>query len=404
MQLLSRSGSLSGLLLLASACTTQAVETTTGQRAHAPAYVAKLERLVPQLLADEKAAGVGVAVIRDGAVEWTGYYGEQSPGVPASQRTAFNTASVAKTITAETLLALDAKGLIDLDEPVAPFVAHPDLAGDPHYAVLTARMLLSHRAGLLNWAYAYPDGKLAFDHDPDTRFSYSGAGVELAARYAEAKTGKSLQALAAEHVLAPLGMDDVSLGDIPAWADGRMATPMDASGAYRVAAEINPNLAPGGGDRIGASDDLIVTVPAYARLIAKLTSVDGLGDARQKGERETIVTSLASDPVYACPRLDELTCPDQHGHSVGWQVYRYGEHTVLKHSGSDAGENALVYASPDARHGAVIFVNGANGWVIMTRIVEAIGDEPLIADYYRGLIQTVMGRPMPPLSPMIAEQ
>ena len=92
MRLLSRSGSLSGLLLLASACTTQAVETTAGQRAQAPAYVAKLERLVPQLLADEKAAGVGVAVIRDGAVEWTGYYGEQSPGVPASQRTAFNTA------------------------------------------------------------------------------------------------------------------------------------------------------------------------------------------------------------------------------------------------------------------------------------------------------------------------
>lgn len=40
----------------------------------------------------------------------------------------------------------------------------------------------------------------------------------------------------------------------------------------------------------------------------------------------------------------------------------------------------------------------ANGWVLMARIIEVIGDEPLIADYYRALIETVMGQPMPPLS------
>ena len=70
---------------------------------------------------------------------------------------------------------------------------------------------------------------------------------------------------------------------------------------------------------------------------------------------------------------------------------------VLIHSGSDAGENALVYYSPDQRDGAVIFVNGANGWVIMTRVVEVIGDEPLIAGYYRGLVEKVMHQTMPPL-------
>ena len=68
---------------------------------------------------------------------------------------------------------------------------------------------------------------------------------------------------------------------------------------------------------------------------------------------------------------------------------------MVMHSGSDAGENAFAYFSPDREHGAAIFVNGANGWVIITRIIEAIGDEPLLADYYRGLLQTVMGRSMP---------
>lgn len=358
---------------------------------------ARLDALVPGLLAEEKAAGVGVAVIRDGRTVWTGYYGEQGPGVPVSERTAFNTASIAKTITAETMIALADAGLVDLDEPIAPYVQHPDLSDDPRYATLTARLLMSHRAGLLNWASEYEDGRLAFDHDPDTRLSYSGAGVELAAQYAEAKTGRHLQALADAYVLQPLGIDEVSLGDVPDWSEGRLATPMDAAGEYRALADLNPVLANGDADNIGASDDLVVTVPAYARLIEALAS--GLGDEQARAQRETVLTTLAGDAVYDCPDLDWLRCPDAYGHSIGWHVFRYDDHRVIMHSGSDAGENAFVYFSPDASSGAVIFVNGANGWVVMTRIIEVIGDEPYLADYYRGLLETVMGRPMPALDP-----
>ncbi|MEL7129931.1 MAG: serine hydrolase domain-containing protein, partial [Pseudomonadota bacterium] len=354
----------------------------------------RLDALIPSLLAAEKAAGVGIAIIRDGELVWEGYYGQQGPNVPATARTVFNTASVAKTITAETLIALYAKGLIDLDEPIASYVRHPDLADDPRYQLLTPRLLLSHRAGLLNWAYLYEDRRLAFDHDPGTRFSYSGAGIELAARYAEAKTKQSLQDLAFEHVLRPAGVEEVSMGVIADWTDGRLAVPMDSEGNYRTIAEVNRTLARGSAN--SAADDLLITVPAYAKLILSLIESEGL-TADQISGREHIITSLTEDTVYRCPDFEGLTCPSAHGHGLGWQVYEYGDHKVLKHSGSDAGENAIVYYSPDTKCGAVIFVNGANGWVIMTRIIEIIGDEPLIADYYRGLIETVMGRSMPPL-------
>ncbi len=360
-------------------------------------YEARLNTLVPELLRDERAAGVGIAVISNTEVVWTGYYGEQGPGLAVNERTVFNTASIAKTITAETLIALENRGLVDFDEPVASVVKHPDLSEDPRYQELTTRLLMSHRAGLLNWAYEYPDGTLAFDHDPDTRFSYSGAGVELAARYAEAKTGATLQRLAEDYVFRPLDIDQMSLGDIPTWADGRLATPMDSDGVFRSVAEINPSLGDETSDRLGASDDLIVTVPAYAKLIAALSR--GFGDERARNLRQTILTTFEGDAIYDCPKLSGLRCPDAYGHSIGWQVFKYGDHTIITHSGSDSGENALVYYSPDQRHGAVIFVNGANGWFLMTRIVEAIGDEPLLAAYYRGLIRTVMGRDMPPLLP-----
>jgi len=354
----------------------------------------QLDTLVPELLREEKAAGVGIAIIQDGSIVWQGYYGEQAPGIPASETTVFNTASVAKTITAETMVALSTKGLIDLDESIEGYVDHPDLNSDPRYALLTPRLLLSHQAGLLNWAYAYEDGVLAFDHDPATRFSYSGAGIELAAQYAEAKTGQSFQDLAFTHVLTPAGVKDMSMGVLADWTTGRVAMPMDADGAYRPIAELNESLALG--DANGAADDLLTTVPAYANLLVALIESNWLTD-EQIAERERVVTSIAEDDIFQCPDLDWLTCPTRFGHSIGWQVYEYGDHKVIKHSGSDAGENAMVYYSPGTRNGAVIFVNGANGWVIMTRIMEIIGDEPLIADYYRGLIETVMGRAMPPL-------
>jgi CubicO group peptidase (beta-lactamase class C family) len=93
--------------------------------------------MVPRLLREYHCAGVGIGIIGNGKLVWTGYYGEQAPGIPATKRTVFNTASVAKTVTAETLIALAAKGLIDLDEPIARYVKHPDLREDPRYGLLT---------------------------------------------------------------------------------------------------------------------------------------------------------------------------------------------------------------------------------------------------------------------------
>lgn len=355
---------------------------------------ARLDAYVPNLITEERIAGVGIAVIRNGKLAWSGYYGKQGPGVPVTDKTVFNTGSVAKSIAAETFIALAGKGLIDLDERIAEYVTHPDLATDPRFELLTPRMLVSHRAGLLNWAYAYPDGKLAFDHDPDIRFSYSGAGMELAARYAEAKTGKSLQELAFEHVLDPLGIKEMSLGSIADWTEGRLATPMNADGKYGTLPNLAPSLYYGSGN--SAADDLLVTVPAYAKLIEGMLAGGPGADFKAKA-RATVITSQAEDPVYRCADYEGLICPHSFGHSIGWQAYHYDDHLVIKHSGSDAGENAFVYFSPDTRSGAVIFVNGANGWVVMARIIELIGDEPQIATYYRGLIQSVMGRDMPPL-------
>lgn len=357
---------------------------------------ARFDALMPQLLRDHNSAGVGIGVIRDGKLVWTGYYGEQAPGVPVSERTVFNTASVAKTVTAETILSLAAKGLINLDEPIAAYVKQPDLKDDPRYGLLTPRLLLSHRSGLLNWSYEYKDGRLAFVRDPGTQFGYSGAGVDLAAQYAEAKIGQDFETLASAHLLGSLGAKEISMGRLQPWLDGRLAVPMNAKGEYRPLGELNARFAENAVGTWSAADDLLTTVDAYATFLTGVIRSDWLTKA-QAAERSTIVTSLSGDPIWNCDVGPEVRCADAYGHGIGWMVYRYGDHTVLKHGGNDAGENALVYYSPDTKNGAVIFVNGGNGIFVTVRVLELIGDEPHVAAYYRQLVKKHYGVAMAPL-------
>ncbi len=137
---------------------------------------AAMARWMPDIVRAEKIGGIGIAVVRDGRLIWSGHYGEQAPGVPIGADTAFNTASIAKTVTAETLLALAAAHRIDLDEPIGGYVRSPGLDGDPRYKLLTTRILLAHRSGLRNWADDYPDGKLAFDWEPGRAIAIRAPG------------------------------------------------------------------------------------------------------------------------------------------------------------------------------------------------------------------------------------
>ena len=262
---------------------------------------------------------------------------------------------------------------------------------------LTCRILLSHRSGLLNWPYEYPDGHAAFVAEPGTKFGYSGMGVELAARYAENKLGKDFESLAFEHVLAPLGITEMSLGRIKPWMDGRLATPMDKEGHYFSIAQGNGRLSSENRDGSwSAADDLLTTVDSYARFLVGVIRSRGLS-RDSVDQRTELLTSLAGDPIWNCVPDAAVVCATTYGHGIGWMVYRFGTRTVVKHGGNDEGENALVIYSPETGNGAVIFVNGANGVLVSTQVLGLIGNEPQIAAYYRQLVRKFYGVSLPDL-------
>ena len=185
-------------------------------------------------------------------------------------------ASVAKPLTAATVLVEVAAGTLDLDEPVGPTAERG----------ATLRHLLGHAAGL---GFEHGDRTM----EPGVRRVYSNWGFEVAAEHAAARTGRPFPELLREHVTGPLGMDATLLDGSPAWSVTSTVTDLG-----RFAREL---LAP-------------VALPVEAhRLLTTLSfeALDGVlpGFGRQRPNGFTLGLEVrgTKDPHWSGARLSPRT-------------------------------------------------------------------------------------------------
>ena len=186
---------------------------------------------------------------------------------PVNEDTRFWIASCSKAVTSVLALQLVEQGLLDLDAPVGnilPVLAHPrvltgfDAAGmpltRPAVGEISLRRLLTHTSGL-GYDFASEDlGKavealgvnLTTDVDPEIPLLFDpgadwryGIGLDWAARLIETVTGKTLDVLAQEAVLGPLGMSNTSYFAIPADSNNRAGLHLKTPGGF---APIPPSL------------------------------------------------------------------------------------------------------------------------------------------------------------------
>lgn len=149
--------------------------------------------------------------------------------------TPFHTASVGKMFTTLTLLKLHEKGVLSLDEPVAPYVNREIITellvvdGKDYSQEITFRQLATHRSGLPNtdeslrflfWALSKRDRKrlpselIEFARKmtpagkPDETTSYSSAGFFLLGLALEGVTGQPYHSIVRQQLLNPMGMMD----------------------------------------------------------------------------------------------------------------------------------------------------------------------------------------------------
>jgi len=213
---------------------------------------------------DVPAAAVAVAG-RDGTLITRGDTARELP-----------VASLAKPLTATTVLLEVAAGHLDLDEPLGPTADRG----------ATLRHLLAHAAGL-----GFEDGDRTMDFG--TRRIYSNWGYELAAAHAAVRAGTPFAALLQERLTGPLGMTSTALDGSPAHA---VTSTVDD--LVRFATElISPTM-------LDAATHAFLTEPAFPELDGVLP---GFGRQRPNGWTLGLEVRGTKDPHWSGTRLSPAT-------------------------------------------------------------------------------------------------
>ena len=372
-------------MLLGSCATTSrpSVETDRGLRLPTPA----VEQELRDVLDKHRIVTGGLGILVDGKLTWALYHGDASPGVPANATTRFNVASITKTVTAETALRLAEAGELDLDESLGAYWIDPDIAGDQRLQSLTARTVLTHTTGFPNWRFFRSDGKLAFARAPGEAYGYSGEGFEYLARAISSKLQRPFPQVVQERVFEPAGMRHAVM-DIRRDGLRDVAIPVDDEGtAHRVWCRQNGWCREEGS--YSAADDMLVTVPDYARFLA-MVARDESGDAGTPLSRGGVLIDTGDDAVVNCEDGTAIECPRAQGYGLGFLVIEYDVMRILGHGGNDWAEVALGYIRLPTRDGLIIFLNAPNrrGLEAMPELVELLDpDSPFPGQYRRWLVR-----------------
>jgi CubicO group peptidase (beta-lactamase class C family) len=334
------------------------------------AIVALTERLTPLLMTELHVPGVSIALVRDRKVAWTKSWGvaDARTGTPVTGETLFEAASMTKPVFAVSVLRLVEQGKIDLDRPLAEYVAPPAVPPQPERLRITPRMVLSHTSGLPNWRKGGEerDGPLPVLFAPGSKFSYSGEAIYQLQRVVEKVTGEPLEEHAQRTLFAPLGMKGTSY----VWTaelDPRLASGHKADGRFLARARYT---------HANAAYSLVTTASDYARLLVAVldpagASPNGVSRASVASMLRHVVRVDVRDPVERPGRAKGLGV----FWGLGWSLNTTPVGDVVHHSGANStGFRCFAQFSPGRGTGLVILTNGLSGGELWTRLVSAVGD------------------------------
>jgi CubicO group peptidase (beta-lactamase class C family) len=171
-------------------------------------------------LAAHNVTGAQLVIIDRGKLLWSEAFGNRGldPALPMERTTMTWAGSLTKGVFATYVMQLAERGELDLELPVARQLAKPLdeyelyaataslLVKDPQWQLVTPAMLLSHTAGLRNFAWLEPDKKMHINSVPGSVYAYSGEGINLLQFLIEQKKGRPIEDLMQDALFTPLGM------------------------------------------------------------------------------------------------------------------------------------------------------------------------------------------------------
>lgn len=296
-----------------------------------------------------------------------------------NENTAFSNASISKPITALLCFMLEEKGLLDLDQPIAPYLKRWSLPkskftenGNP-----TWKQFLNHTSGttqdgfedhyegetiptlkqsLLGQIPRY-DREIEFLFTPGTNWQYSGGGYTIIQMALEDTFNKPIATLASTYIFSPLGMSNTTM--IQPDEKGfltNVALVHDKDGkVIKTGLPITP--------QVGASG--MWSTPTD---LAKLT-IEIQNALRHKNNK--VISATVAKKVTAVSALKNAVG----GWSYGWQKsFGYNNFDWFWCNGSNTGVGGTVGATMTDGNGFVFLANGEkpNRFPVMSHTQKTI--------------------------------
>ncbi len=358
----------------------------------------EIDATVTRLMQAAEVTGVGLAIFNNGKVAYLKGYGfrEKEKNLPLTPDSVMTAASLTKPTFDYMVMQLVDEKVLDLDKPVYQYLPKPlpeypmykDLADDPRYKKITARMLLSHTAGFPNWRAFNENGKLNINFEPGSRYAYSGEGIVLLQLVVETITKKPLEELMRERVLDPFGMTRTSM----IWQD-RFES--DYANGYD---EYGRSLGPERRKTANAAGAMQTTPRDFARFIQAVMQ----GERLSKKTREMMLSpqvqifSKHQFPSLLNEPTDENK-PIRLSYGLGWGLYWTPYGKVFFKEGHDEGWRNYTACFDGVKTGILIMSNSSNGEGIFKELLETLLKNTFTPIEWEGYTPYDKLPPRPPL-------
>ena len=223
--------------------------------------------------------------------------------------------------------------------------------------------------------------KLAFENSPGVTYGYSGEGFEYLARAVESKLRQPFPRLVETYVFQPIGMTASTL-EIRRDGVTNLARPVDERSMF-PGYYCRPNGACRKEGSYSAADDMIITVPDYARFLISVMNEEGY-DSELAGERNRVQVDKTEERVVDC-EAGGTACPRSQGYGLGFEVIDYGQFMVVGHGGSDWSELAVAYFYEPSDDAVIVFLNAPNRRALsaMPEVISLLDPHSPYLSHYR---------------------
>jgi len=328
--------------------------------------------------------GGATAVIHGGKPAAEFFFGEaiQQRHRPVDAETAYNWASITKTLTAIAILQLRDRGRLSLDDPAVRYVPELREVHDVFGPVdaITIRHLLTHSAGFRNptwpwdcdagsdcdwqpfepakWsqvAAMLPYTRVAFT--PGSRWSYSNLGYVFLGQIVERLSGDDFEVYIDKNILKPLGMTSSYFDRAPYFLEEHVAASYLRSGSRL--SEQPFNFDTGITTSNSGLKAPITDMERYARflmgdpgnslyeIVLKRSSLEeawtGVLPATEPGQAPT---SYTSGPHGAQPKM-----------GLGFFILEVNGHRYIYHDGDQGGFSSELLIDPSGGSAGILAVN-----------------------------------------------